>query len=109
MLCYRETYQQSRTNLNALQIAEEEERAKEEFKQEKQEAKRKREHAKKWEKTRDSRVGSWRDFVSSKSKKSKGGSIALGGLKPPKAKEEDEDKRYIQRAVGEQFRPNQKQ
>lgn len=57
-----------------------------------------------WEKTRESRVGTWRDFQSGKSKKSK----AMSGIKPPKAKEEDSDKRYIQRAVGEQFRPNQK-
>lgn len=107
-----------------------------------------------WEKTRDTRVGTWRDFMTKKSKKSKGGSVALGGLKPPKMKESgappsawqsrelkpagrrprflagraccavhccmcgladplafplgrpaDEDKRYIQRPVGEQFRP----
>lgn len=32
-------------------------------------------------------MGTWRDFMTKKSKKSKGGSVALGGLKPPKAKE----------------------
>jgi DnaJ family protein C protein 8 len=29
----------------------------------------------------------------------------MGGLKPPKLKEEDAEKTYIQRPVGEQFRP----
>lgn len=86
-------------------IAADTERAKEEHKATKAEAKKKRDHEKKWEKTRDTRVGTWRDFMTQKSKKSKGGSIALGGLKPPKMKESDEDKRYIQRPVGEQFRP----
>ncbi|KAL6780195.1 hypothetical protein ACKKBF_B14085 [Auxenochlorella protothecoides x Auxenochlorella symbiontica] len=89
-------------------IEEETERAKAEHKQEKAEAKRARDHERRWEKTREGRVGTWRDFASKKPKKSKGGSVALGGLKPPKAKQEDEEKRYIQRPVGEQFRPNQK-
>jgi hypothetical protein len=46
-----------------------------------------------WEKTRDTRVGTWRDFMTQKSKKSKGGSVALGGLKPPKMKESGEQGR----------------
>ena len=29
----------------------------------------------------------------------------LGGIRPPKLKFEDEEKTYIQRPVGEQFRP----
>jgi DnaJ family protein C protein 8 len=29
----------------------------------------------------------------------------VGGLKPPKQKTHDEDKLYVQRPVGEQFRP----
>lgn len=37
-----------------------------------------------WEHTREGRVGTWRDFMTKKSKKSKGGSLALGGLKPPR-------------------------
>lgn len=67
-------------------IEEEGERAKEEYKQEKEKAKRQRSHEKEWESTREGRVGTWRDFMTKKSKKSKGGSIALGGLKPPKGK-----------------------
>lgn len=88
-------------------MVDEEARAKEEFKVQKEESKKKREHDKAWESSRDARVGTWRDFMSTKSKKTKGGSAALGGLKPPKAKTSDEDKRYVQRAVGEQFRPAQ--
>jgi DnaJ homolog subfamily C member 8 len=88
-----------------LQIAEEEVRAKEEHKSDKQVAKRKAQHEKAWEKSRDSRVGDWRDFMTKKSKKSKGGSSALGGYKPPKGKTNDEDKLYVQRPVGEQHRP----
>jgi hypothetical protein len=37
-----------------------------------------------WEHTREGRVGTWRDFMTKKSKKSKGGSLALGGYKPPR-------------------------
>ncbi|KAL4445311.1 hypothetical protein ABPG77_011136 [Micractinium sp. CCAP 211/92] len=83
-------------------ISEEEERAKAEYKEEKEVAKRKAKHDKAWEKTRDERVGTWRDFMQKSSKKAK---TAQGGIKPPKAKESDADKRYIQRPVGEQFRP----
>lgn len=88
-----------------MQLKEEEERAKEEYKQEKAEAKAKRESDKAWETGREARVGSWRDFMGNKSKRTKGGSAVLGGLKPPKSKTSDEDKRYVQRPVGEQFRP----
>jgi DnaJ family protein C protein 8 len=88
-------------------MAEDEARAKEEFKTQKEEGKRQRDHDKAWESSRDGRVGTWRDFMTTKSKKTKGGSAALGGLKPPSAKTNDEDKRYVQRAVGEQFRPAQ--
>ncbi|KAL4527463.1 hypothetical protein Ndes2437A_g02625 [Nannochloris sp. 'desiccata'] len=94
-------------------VQEEEERAKQEHKQEKEESKKKREADKDWESGRDERIGSWRNFVSGsgkkskKSKKSGGGGVGSvsGGLKPPKAKTNDEDKRYVQRPVGEQFRP----
>ncbi|PSC75268.1 J domain-containing spf31 [Micractinium conductrix] len=84
-------------------ITEEEERAKEEFKEEKAVAKHKVKHEKAWEKTRDERVGSWRDFVSKKGGKKQ--KAAPGGIKPPRMKESDQEKRYIQRPVGEQFRP----
>lgn len=63
--------------------------------------KRHRDHEKGWEKTRENRVGSWRNFV--KGSKDKGKKV--GGLKPPKAKTFDEDKAYMQRATTEQFRP----
>lgn len=86
-------------------VKEEEERAKTEHTQEKEEHKKKRDADKAWDHGREDRVGSWRTFVSGKSKKTKGGSAALGGYKPPKAKTNDEEKRYVQRPVGEQFRP----
>ncbi|MEW5313506.1 MAG: hypothetical protein WDW38_005069 [Sanguina aurantia] len=63
-------------------------------------AKMARQAHKDWEESRETRVGSWHDFV-----KTKGGKKATGELKPPKLKCEDEDKRYVQRPVGEQFRP----
>ncbi|KAL3132650.1 hypothetical protein ABBQ32_009172 [Trebouxia sp. C0010 RCD-2024] len=63
-----------------------------------------REHHHKWEDTREGRVGTWRDFVKGKKTRS-GKELVLGGIKPPKAKEWDEDKTYMQRPVGEQFRP----
>ena len=83
-------------------VKEEEVRIQEEIEQEKEENKKKRSADKDWETGREERVGSWRDFVGGKKKKMK---KAMGGLKPPKAKKVDEDKRYVQRAVGEQFRP----
>ncbi|DBA65842.1 TPA: hypothetical protein ACH3X2_002873 [Trebouxia sp. C0005] len=63
-----------------------------------------REHHHKWEDTREGRVGTWRDFVKGKKTRS-GKELVLGGIKPPKAKEWDQDKTYMQRPVGEQFRP----
>ena len=83
------------------QIAEEEERAKAEFKEERDVAKARAQHDKAWEKSREERVGSWRDFAQKKMKVARG----AGGLKPPKQKESDAEKRYVQRAVGEQWRP----
>lgn len=88
-----------------MQLKEEETRAKDEFEQEKEEAKVKRDADKAWETGREERVGTWRSFMGSKSKRTKGGSAALGGLKPPKSKTSDDDKRYVQRPVGEQHRP----
>ena len=58
---------------HCLQIGEEEERAKSEYKEERAEAKKKVQTDKAWEKTRDERVGSWRDFVGKKTKKTKTG------------------------------------
>jgi DnaJ family protein C protein 8 len=58
--------------------------------------------ARSWEASRDERVGSWRDFMN-KSKKQK---KMPGEFKPPKQKTRDEEKLYVQRPVGEQFRPN---
>ncbi len=84
-------------------MKEEEERAKEEHQTEKDEAKRKREEEKAWETSREQRVGSWRDFVSGK--KSKKSKKTAGGLKPPKQLAVDEDRAYIKRPVGEQYRP----
>lgn len=88
----------------SLQMAEEEVRAKDEFKAQKEESKRKRDHDKAWESSRDGRVGTWRDFMAGKGGKKK----AQGGIKPPKSKTRDDDKLYVQRAVGaEEFRPQQ--
>ncbi|KAK9798524.1 hypothetical protein WJX73_007542 [Symbiochloris irregularis] len=66
-----------------------------------------REDHKKWEETREGRVGNWRTFVSKKKSKSKAGEkmVAGSGIKPPKLVQEDEDRTYIPRPVGEQFRP----
>ncbi len=91
----------------AVRIAEEEARGKEEYVAEKAAAKRKRDEEKAWETTRDERVGSWRAFAAGKGggKKKKSAKGGGAGLRPPKAKEEDADKAYIARPVGEQFRP----
>lgn len=76
--------------------------------------KRDRNHHKGWEQTREKRVGDWRDFATKKS--SKKAKSAIGGIKPPKLKTWDEDKTYVQRAVGNtgfqpagQFKPIQPQ
>lgn len=87
----------------AAGVQEEEGRIEADESETREKLKRDREHHKNWEQGRETRVGSWRDFAS-KSKKKKG-SGAVGGIKPPKLKESDEDKTYIQRPVGEQFRP----
>ena len=60
--------------------------------------KRDRNHHKTWEQKRDKRVGDWRNFATKTAKKSK--TVALGGIKPPKQKTWDEEKTYVQRAVG---------
>lgn len=83
-----------------LQLKDETERAKEEHEEMKQQVKRQREHEKKWESTRDTRVGTWRDYMNKGSKKK-----SAGHIKPPKQKTFDEDKTYVQRPIGEQHRP----
>ncbi|CAD7703164.1 unnamed protein product [Ostreobium quekettii] len=93
-----------RRNL-AKRIKDETNRIEEEEKTTKAQLKRVREHKETWEKTRDERVGTWRDYLKSggKKKKKKG----MTELRPPKIKTNDEDKLYVQRPVGEQFRPPQ--
>ncbi len=89
------------THHNPVQIMDEKERARAEAKEAKEAAKAAQQADKDWEETRDERVGSWRDFMN-KSKKAK---KMTGEFKPPKQKTNDEDKLYVQRPVGEQFRP----
>lgn len=89
-------------------MKEEEERIEIEEKEEREIAKRKKEHDDTWEKTRDSRVGTWRTYLSAKKSGKKGKkSKSQGELRPPKMKTNDEDKLYVQRPLGEQFRPQQ--
>lgn len=91
-------------------IREEETRLEIEEKEERAERKAKRKHTHAWEKQRDQRVGSWRDFMNNK-KKSNGKKKAksLSELRPPQLKTQDEDKLYVQRCAVEQFRaPNGK-
>lgn len=82
-----------------LQLKDETERAKEEHEEMKQQFKKQREHEKKWESSRDTRVGTWRAYQNKGSKKSS------SHIKPPKQKTFDDDKTYVQRPVGEQHRP----
>jgi len=65
-------------------ITEGAERAKEDHKIEKERAKAKAELEKEWEKSRDNRVGSWRDFMNNNTTKKK--KKTIGGIKPPKVK-----------------------
>ncbi|KAK9846337.1 hypothetical protein WJX81_001857 [Elliptochloris bilobata] len=83
-------------------LKEEEERIEEDEADTRKRLKSSREHHKKWEETRETRVGTWRDFAKKKGKK---GTHLMGGLKPPKQKEWDEEHTYIQRPAGEQHRP----
>ncbi|GMH40168.1 hypothetical protein BSKO_08072 [Bryopsis sp. KO-2023] len=93
----------------AKRLREEEDRIEVEEKEDREFAKRKKEHEDNWEKSRETRVGTWRDYMNNK----KGGkkrkkSKSHGELRPPKIKTNDEDKLYVQRPIGEQFRPPQK-
>eukprot|EP00878_Enallax_costatus_P013610 GHUV01014231.1.p3 GENE.GHUV01014231.1~~GHUV01014231.1.p3 ORF type:complete len:101 (+),score=26.08 GHUV01014231.1:445-747(+) len=81
------------------QLKDETERAKEDMAEHRESAKRQKEHEKQWESTRDTRVGTWRDFMK------KGGNKSGTHIKPPKQKTFDEEKTYVQRPVGEQHRP----
>ncbi|CAL8461725.1 g1256 [Coccomyxa elongata] len=87
-------------------LKEEEERIEESEAETRKKMKATKEHTKKWEETRENRVGTWRDFVQKKGKSKKGTNM-LGGIKPPKLKVEDEEHTYIQRPVQEQWRPAQ--
>lgn len=80
-------------------LKDETERAKEEVAEQRERAKKQKEHEKQWESTRDTRVGTWRDFMK------KGGTKGGVHIKPPKQKTFDEEKTYVQRPVGEQHRP----
>ena len=51
-------------------------------------------------------VGTWRDFVTQKTKAKKSTAL-MGGIKPPKLKMEDDEHTYIQRSVQQQWRPKQ--
>lgn len=61
------------------------------------ERKRKIEERQNWEQGREARVSSWRDF----SAKSKGKKMKGSSFKPPKLKQEDSGKPYIQRKANE--------
>jgi DnaJ homolog subfamily C member 8 len=81
-------------------LKDETERSKEETAIVRESAKRVREHEKQWESTRDTRVGTWREYM-----KGGGGKKVAAHIKPPKAKTWDEERTYVQRPVGEQHRP----
>lgn len=77
-----------------LRLKEEEARIEEEEDQTRKWLKANREDHKNWEGNRAKRIGNWREFEKKKPKKAK------SGIKPPKLKEEDEDRTFVQRAVG---------
>eukprot|EP00884_Botryococcus_braunii_P004679 jgi/Botrbrau1/14211/Bobra.0254s0001.1 len=95
----RTAYRQSKI---AKRLKAEEEKIEVEEAETRKKLKADREHRKNWEESREVRVGTWRDFVGKKGKK---GVSMMGGIKPPKLKTEDEERTYIQRPVGEQYRP----
>lgn len=82
------------------QLESDKERVATEEKEEGARMKQQRNHEKGWEKTREKRVGSWRNFVKGTDNGKK-----VKGLKPPKGKKFDDDKAYMQRPTTEQFRP----
>mmetsp|Transcript_22671 Transcript_22671/g.43328 ORF Transcript_22671/g.43328 Transcript_22671/m.43328 type:complete len:281 (+) Transcript_22671:129-971(+) len=75
-----------------LRITDEEERVKEVEKEDKKIRNAEKRERQEWEGRREERVGSWRDFTGKKKKVS-------GEIKPPKLKEEDGDRSYVQRRV----------
>jgi DnaJ family protein C protein 8 len=85
-------------------ITDETSRAKEEGREGREKAKKARAEEKQWEAEREERVGSWRTFASGKPR-APGAKGAEGGIKPPKMKTEDPERRFVQRPVGEQLRP----
>mmetsp|Transcript_34273 Transcript_34273/g.87652 ORF Transcript_34273/g.87652 Transcript_34273/m.87652 type:complete len:306 (+) Transcript_34273:107-1024(+) len=94
---FRKRKLETRVKEDQLRLEEDEASARERMKNQ-------RDHNKKWEETREVRVGGWRDFMTkNKTKKQKG---AIGGLRPPKLKQEDAENSYVQRpVVREEFRP----
>lgn len=83
-------------------IAEEEARMKDAKEKEKEGEVKKRKHEENLKSSRDARVSSWRDFANVKKAKADGPDakkVPVGGLRPPKAKTEDSDRTYVQRAV----------
>jgi len=83
------------------QLKDETARVEEEHKEAVAQAKKSKQDHKAWESNREGRVSNWRDYV----KGSKGKAKVPTQLKPPKQKTQDDDKLYVQRPVGEQFRP----
>ncbi|KAG2430472.1 hypothetical protein HXX76_009995 [Chlamydomonas incerta] len=84
-------------------LKEETLRIEEKEKDAKERHKAKKEHEQNWEKSRDQRVTGWHDYL-----KGGGNKKSTGMLKPPKLKTNDDDKLYVQRPAGEQFRPQVK-
>eukprot|EP00210_Caulerpa_lentillifera_P008704 g8303.t1 len=87
-------------------IRAEETRLEIEDKEEREVRKQKRKDLHRWEKTREQRVGTWRDFMNNQKKGGKRKAKSVGELKPPPMKTNDQEKLYVQRCAVEQFRPN---
>ena len=83
-----------------LRLKETEERLEGEASEARKKARAERAHEKAWDKSREGRVGSWREFA-----KGKKPGAAAGGLKPPKATGFDEERTFVRRPVGEAHRP----
>ncbi len=96
--------------MHVLQLKDEVAKSEQDLIEAKEKSKKQKAVEKQWEEKRDERVGDWRDFMN---KKRGGGEAetkpkkAIGELKPPKLKTNDEDRLYVTRCVVEQFRPDQ--
>lgn len=78
----------------------------------KEKAKKKKEEEKQWDKGTEGRVSSWRDYQGVNKRQgednlegSKAVKKAVGELKPPKLKANDDEKLFVVRNVTEQWRP----